>query len=156
MASRWMSPTCDFWNRPIIFSQRAIFSCWAITGMTVRTAAIGDSYRGKILSASLWSFTGPCGTGTKIHRRRFKAGSITSRTPSLTSFRSRAGTARFGWYTEYFHRWDESDIVIETQSLQTSMITEKKSAKKEVVVEDSVAEEKPKESTVEFLSSLAA
>src|ERR1700692_2792253 len=36
------------------------------------------------------------------------------------------------------------------------MITEKKSAKKEVVVEDSVAEEKPKESTVEFLSSLAA
>src|SRR6202140_3418067 len=41
-------------------------------------------------------------------------------------------------------------------SLQTSMITEKKSAKKEVVVEDSVAEEKPKESTVEFLSSLAA
>src|ERR1022692_5314041 len=39
-----------------------------------------------------------------------------------------------------------------------SMITEKKSAKKEVsvVVEDNVAEEKPKESTVEFLSSLAA
>src|SRR3984893_16170767 len=36
------------------------------------------------------------------------------------------------------------------------MITEKKLAKKEVVVEDSVAEEKPKESTVEFLSSLAA
>ena len=38
------------------------------------------------------------------------------------------------------------------------MITEKKSAKKEVfvVVEDNVAEEKPKESTVEFLSSLAA
>jgi signal peptidase I len=36
------------------------------------------------------------------------------------------------------------------------MITEKKTAKKEVVVEDSLAEEKPKESTVEFLSSLAA
>jgi signal peptidase I len=37
------------------------------------------------------------------------------------------------------------------------MITEKKLAKKEVVVvEDNVAKEKPKESTVEFLSSLAA
>src|ERR1700686_4823606 len=72
--------------------------------MTARTAAIGDSCRGKILSASLLSFTGRYGTGTKIRRRRFKAGSITSRTPSLTSFRSRAGTARSGWYTEYFHR----------------------------------------------------
>src|SRR5579859_5432595 len=36
------------------------------------------------------------------------------------------------------------------------MITEKKPAKKEIVVENNTAEEKPKESTVEFLASLAA
>src|SRR6202050_1008821 len=81
--------------------------------------------------------------------------------PSLISFRSRAGTARSGWYTEYSTGGRPVSAPQISSARKPKVITENKTAKlakknKETVLVDDSAEEKPKESTVQFLSSLAA